>query len=82
MSLQEKLDAAKAKSKDRIPAPFQAVMARATEDLRHSGILDRMAKAGDTAPNFALPNIDGAIIDSQQLLERGPLVVSFYRGIW
>lgn len=39
-------------------------------------------KAGDKVPNFSLPRTDGWFISSAALLERGPLIVTFYRGIW
>src|SRR5215469_11892127 len=38
--------------------------------------------AGDPAPMFMLPDPDDVMISSAELLENGPLVVTFYRGIW
>src|SRR6516225_4161955 len=38
--------------------------------------------AGDPAPSFMLPDPDDVMISSAELLENGPLVVTFYRGIW
>ncbi|MEL7029388.1 MAG: peroxiredoxin-like family protein, partial [Pseudomonadota bacterium] len=37
---------------------------------------------GDVLPAFSLPNQDGAAVSSAALLEKGPLVVSFFRGVW
>jgi hypothetical protein len=82
MSLSDKLAAARAASEGRIPADKAAIMERATEDLRHSGILDRIVKVGSPAPSFTLSNHDGTRISSSDLLARGPLVVSFFRGSW
>lgn len=82
MSLQDKLDALRAGFEKKVPPDRLAVMHRATEDLRRSGILDRVLKAGAKAPPFALPNTRGEIISSADLLRRGPLVVTFYRGLW
>lgn len=42
----------------------------------------RALKAGDVAPAFALEGPDGTVASSEALLARGPLVVSFYRGVW
>jgi len=39
-------------------------------------------KVGGRAPDFALPDGDGRIVSSKDLLGRGPLVVTFYRGRW
>ena len=82
MSLKEKLAALKAGSKDRIPAETRATMQRATEDLQHSGILDRVIAAGTKLPEFALPNTAGETVRSTQLLQQGPLVLTVYRGVW
>jgi hypothetical protein len=82
MALQEKLDAYQAQARAKRPAEWQAIMDRATEDLRRSGIPERSLKAGDRAPDFALPNVAGRTVRSAELLARGHLVVSFYRGGW
>jgi peroxiredoxin len=39
-------------------------------------------KAGDESPDFALPTAEGAFAQSADLLQDGPLVISFYRGQW
>lgn len=82
MSLQEKLDQIRASMAARIPADLQEVMHRAVEDLRSSGIGDRLLKVGETAPDFDLADTTGQPVRSADLLARGPLVVTFYRGFW
>jgi hypothetical protein len=39
-------------------------------------------KAGDTAPLFVLRDAEGKSVSSAELLALGPLIVSFYRGVW
>lgn len=82
MALQDQLDAYKAEFVTRVPEDKQAVMRRATESLRTSGILDRTIKVGDRLPSFTLANQDGTVISSEDLLSRGPVVISFFRGVW
>lgn len=82
MSLQDKLDAYKAGFKEKVPAETRAVMERATADLRASGILEKTIKTGDALPPFELKNQNGEIVRSEDLLARGPLVVTFFRGVW
>ncbi|MBV8406006.1 MAG: hypothetical protein JOY64_00110 [Alphaproteobacteria bacterium] len=82
MSLEEKLGAMRALSEKRIPADRAAIMHRATEDLRRSGILDRIVRVGAIMPSFALDNHDGRRVSSDDLLAGGPLVLSFFRGSW
>lgn len=65
-----------------MPAHIHQVMARATRELIDSGAAGRALKAGDEAPEFALETPDGQRLSSATLLARGPLIVSFYRGVW
>ena len=58
MSLEEKLAATRAGAASRIPPERQAIMHRATEDLRRSGILDRIVPVGSPMPAFDLVNHD------------------------
>jgi peroxiredoxin len=57
-------------------------MQRATEELIDSGQAQRAKKAGDAAPDFTLLDPDGKPVSSRELLAKGPLVISFYRGVW
>ena len=82
MSLKEQLEEYRAGWYKRVPAERQAIMHRATEDLRNSGILDRIVKVGAQAPDFELDNHDGRRVSSAELLAGGPMVLSFFRGSW
>jgi peroxiredoxin len=55
---------------------------RFVEGLRAAGAASGSPKPGDTLAPFALPDSQGRYVSSPELLERGPLVVSFYRGGW
>ena len=37
---------------------------------------------GDLAPAFELTNQDAALVRSADLLAHGPLVITFFRGLW
>ena len=39
-------------------------------------------KVGQKAPSFELPNPEGKLIALETLLDKGPVVVTFYRGDW
>jgi len=81
-SLTETLAAIRDASRGRIPEDKRAIMTQANQDLAASGILDTAIKVGDALPPFALANQDGETVTSDDLLARGPLVVSFFRGLW
>jgi hypothetical protein len=82
MALQEKLDAIREMSKTRIPPEARAIMERSIDDLRASGIMSRVARVGQPAPDFTLPDAEGRPASLKALLARGPVVLSFYRGRW
>lgn len=87
MSLQAKLDAFKADFKAgkppfNAPAEIHPVMERATAELIATGQAGRAIKAGDRAPQFTLRDQDNNEVSSVELLKKGPLVVTFYRGVW
>lgn len=82
MSLKEKLDAVREATLKRVPPDRMAIMHRATADLRASGILDRIVKVGQPIPAFAGQAHDGRAVSSTDLLARGPLVLSYFRGHW
>lgn len=82
MSLQETLDAIKADFEASAPADAVATMHKSTQELRASGILEQTIKEGDKLPPFTLNNQDKEAISSVELLAKGPLIISFFRGIW
>ena len=82
MALREILDRTRAAGEAKRPPQIVAQMHRAVNELRASGILEGVVKAGDVMPSFRLPGQNGRTIDSCDLLAKGPLVVSFYRGKW
>lgn len=83
MSLQTKLDAFKANFEQNVaPAAAVAAFHKHTAELIASGQADRALKAGDKAPAFTLLDSDGREVSSTDLLATGPLVVTFYRGVW
>jgi len=51
-------------------------------ELISSNSVARSLKIGDMIPEFSLPNQNGQLIEIKKLLEKGSVVISFYRGIW
>ena len=82
MSLAETLDAIREGAKQRIPEELRQLMSQATAELRDSGIMNTAFNIGDTLPPFELPNLKGDLISSEDLVKRGAVVLTFYRGVW
>jgi peroxiredoxin len=87
MTLQTRLDAFKTdfeagKPPYSVPRTVIETMHRATEELIASGAAQRALKVGSRAPSFTLKDAESREFSLSELLTHGPLVVSFYRGVW
>jgi len=82
MSLEDKLAAVREASAKRISPERLAIMHRATDQLRTSGILDQVIKPGASAPDFTLNDQDGNPVTLSALTARGPVLMSVFRGFW
>lgn len=65
-----------------VPAETMQLLQQAGQEIAALGIEQQALKTGDRCPDFSLNNGRGEAITSQQLLSKGPLVISFYRGAW
>ncbi len=63
-------------------ADVRKLLQRSVQRISDDGLAESAAGVGDKFPYFSLPNAGGDAISSEDLLARGPLVVSFYRGGW
>jgi peroxiredoxin len=81
MSLRAKLEALTASMEAAggtgMPAADDVVARLVSEEERA-----RPLRVGDRAPEFTLPTSGGAQVSSVGYLRSGPLVVTFYRGLW
>lgn len=82
MSLTQDLANFAAQIQAQMPDEVKSKMAQALTELQASDIADNSLKAGDRVPNFSLPNAVGQTVGIQDLLQTGPVVISFYRGSW
>ncbi len=79
----QELDSARSLYRDqRIPKPALKIMDAATAELENNAAAGHALEPGDIAPDFILPNVDGRSVRLYTELERGPVVLVFYRGGW
>jgi peroxiredoxin len=65
-----------------VPAETQAVHAAAVAELKARNLAAGVLQVGVKAPSFELPDHDGKIVRSEELLAKGRLVICFIRGRW
>ncbi|MEQ8396388.1 peroxiredoxin-like family protein [Thalassobaculum sp.] len=82
MSFQDELADIKQAVTEKRGAEMIATYERGIDALRATGIANRALAVGDAMPDFELPNARGHTIRSKDLVGRGPLIITFYRGGW
>jgi peroxiredoxin len=61
---------------------FAAAVDRLIDRLRHHGAGESAPKAGEPMPNFVLPDENGDRVSLDDLLDEGPVAITFHRGHW
>jgi peroxiredoxin len=66
----------------RLDPSFADIVERMVSRLQQINAGTSAPSAGDPMPLFVLPDETGRLVALAQLLERGPVVMSFHRGHW
>ena len=82
MSLNEKLKEVKEETSRSAPPEALKIIGTAIVSLMESGILEKVPREGEAMVPFELPDTEGRVVSSADLLSKGPLVLHFYRGVW
>jgi peroxiredoxin len=82
MLLDERLKTLRTKESADTPADLKSALSVELKALISSGQAGRALKVGKQAPDFVLPDSAGNSVSSAELLKKGPLVITFYRGAW
>ena len=78
MTLKEKLEQQQGRWSPTVRAAYEELV----KQLGRAETADRALKIGDKISDFVLPNAEGELIGSSELLAQGPLVINFFRGDW
>ena len=82
MSLKAQIDAYNVQKDAKLPADVLALMNTTNEELIAQHIKDNALQIGQKVENFSLANHKGEKIELADLLKKGPVIISFYRGGW
>lgn len=63
------------------PAAYRALLDALADRLNRTAVQGAL-RAGDPVPPFVLPDVQGDLVFSDDLLRAGPLVIVFFRGDW
>jgi hypothetical protein len=81
-SLNEELDWFRDLCKQEWPPKALEKVNTTLAQLAQTGIRNVALREGDEAPAFTLPDQEGRLVRSAELLAQGPMVLNFYRGMW
>ncbi len=80
--LNQKIRDTIAQFREALPADLSALIEQGAGEISALDVIERARQAGEPAPAFALLNQRGERKHLSDYLARGPLVVTFYRGVW
>ena len=78
--LQQQIEACTAQSSGQPPADVLPDLTRPIAQLIASGAAEQALREGEQAPDFTLPDAFGAPVTLSRLLQRGPVILTFFRG--
>lgn len=81
-SLQSGLDSMKNNFTKRADKNKIAIYEAGIDSVAQSGVLDAAVQMGQEAPFFELTNANGDTVKLKDLLKKGPVVLTWYRGGW
>ena len=82
MSLEEKLQGLRSASAGKVSPETLAIMQRSRKQVAESGVLQRLIKVGELLPDFTLDDASGRPVALKVIRQRGPVLLSLYRGVW
>ncbi len=82
MSLKAQIDAYNVQKEAKLPGDVLALMAQTNEELIAQHIKNNALQVGAKVSNFSLNNHSAEQVELADLLNNGPVIISFYRGNW
>lgn len=79
---QQQVDEFIALQVSRLPAKLIEDLKRPVGQLIQSHATEKVLKEGERVPDFTLPDTHGHEVTLSHLLKQGPVVITFYRGVW
>lgn len=81
-SLKQEIKNYQKETKNKVPREVLEKLQNSKDAVISKGSKTQHLKETYQMPSFQLPDQTGNIISSDELLKKGPLVISFYRGGW
>jgi len=80
--VEKELNEVKKQFEEKASAELVKTFEDGIEQVAESGVLEKAIKVGDDAPDFELLDATGNAVKLSELLAKGPVVLTWYRGGW
>ena len=81
-AFQDKLTQLRANNCEELPTSELAILTRTITRLRRDKMYTRCLQVGETVPDFGFIDADNIKRKLYEVLERGPVILNFFRGLW
>ncbi len=68
--------------RETLPPELTAILEQGAGEISAMPIVENALNIGEKAPAFTLKNYNGDVRNLHDYLSKGPLVLTFYRGLW
>ncbi|MGL4850252.1 MAG: peroxiredoxin-like family protein [Clostridium sp.] len=82
MKLSDELSRLAQNANQTLPTEIKTLFKDSIDEVKASNIEQTALSTGDMAPDFTLSNANGDTVSLSAFLEKGPVVITFYRGGW
>ncbi len=82
MTLKQKLTEYQKQSAGNMPEEIREIVDKSMSRLQQAGLAEQAVNVGDRVENFSLPDAMGETVNLDEVLQAGPVIISFYRGGW
>jgi peroxiredoxin len=80
--LAKELNLVEEKFREENGAESTAILTNFISGMDAAGIKSKALKMGDTAPDFTLTNATGRKVTLSEMIRKGPVILTWYRGGW
>ncbi|GLR70255.1 peroxiredoxin-like family protein [Agaribacter marinus] len=82
MSLNEQIRESIASFRENLPPELVSLIEQGAGEISAMAIVEHAINVGDKVPDFTLKDRNGSYRSLTEYLTDGPLVITFYRGVW
>ena len=81
-TLAQQIDELNQNLAQQVPTEILTSFSQSIADIKKLQLEDNCIQLGEIFPNFKLQNTTNQVVELNDLLQKGPVIISFFRGSW